>query len=64
MSNQRNLSHVLSGDFDSTRLTMAILHTLRATDLTDLLTARGLIRVNVKRVSPAFASVPLGEARR
>jgi len=52
-----------SGDLDSTRFAIAILHTLRAADLTDVLMARDRIRPDMKCVSSAFASVPLGEAR-
>ena len=63
MSNQRDLSHVLSGDFYGTRSAIAIVHILRATNLADLLVARDRVRPDVKCVSPAFASVLLGEAR-
>src|ERR1039457_2830201 len=63
MTNQGHLSHVISGNLDGTRFAIAILHTLRAAGLANLLTARDPIRPNLKCVSSAFASVSLGKAR-
>jgi hypothetical protein len=63
MADQRNLSHGLPGNFDRTRTAIAILHSLSATNLTDLFLTWERINPRYELVSPAFASAALSQAR-